>query len=289
MTCCIGKARIYYKEPLGFKLTYSGSANGTVTAQESLSTECSNDLSLSIPYLCSGFNSCQFFDSRLGIWRDHYEEYNRILYGPLNPSLHNTFQTGYWRGYEMRSNGVNSASIFSFFWSGQTDRDIRNVSYSLNIVPLEEVPKRFKVIGETTGTEYVNIGGLDECPAVENLGCVMGEEKHFDVEMSTPYDLIWLPNCIKTEKLLPDFKRLSIKKIWELPIPSNLTLKKIYEQDLKILPIIEGCPDPPVRVVCCPEGECEPDRCPPDTDCELDCGSFVCCYKNGKVIKTVRK
>ncbi|WP_162327826.1 hypothetical protein [Synechocystis sp. CACIAM 05] len=294
MTCCIGKARIYYKEPLGFKLTYSGSANGTVTAQESLSTECSDDLSLSIPYLCSGSNSCQYFDSRLGIWRDHYEEYNRILYGPLNPSLQNTFATGYWRGYHMRSNGVDSVSIFYFYWSGQTDRDIRNVSYSLNIVPLEEVPKRFKVIGTETGMEYINIGGLEECPAVENLGCVMGEENYYDtllpnqtpggpIESSCFKKIPAENNCfhvVLETKYRPDaFSDIPHEK---LRPPKIETRSQLY------LCGLPGCPAE-YRIVCCPEGECEPDRCPPDTDCELDCGSFVCCYKNGKVIKTVRK
>jgi hypothetical protein len=315
MTCCIGKARIYYKEPIGFRLIYSGSANGSVTASEPLISECKKTTNL------EGDLNVQYTVRGKVVWRyrilsppvgncvlsGYSETYTEIFlavgYGPIsgNVFLQEFLQCPNYPMQRLRVTGNNILLYESQGGGNWISPEVLNWEYTI-----DEIEKyTFKVIGTETGTIYREIGGLEECPAVENLGCVMGEEKHVDTYMGgingkllrfipgfakIPF-LTEYKECIKTKKTNNLFGNpvLNVVKYLEADIP-DLGWKDIgFESGILSIPIIEGCPDPPVRVVCCPEGECDPPKCPPDTDCELDCGDFVCCYKNGKVIKTVRK
>jgi hypothetical protein len=300
MTCCIGKARIFYKEPIGFQLKYSGSANGSVLASEPLTTTCEADLSLGVYYVLSGTHT--YTTRRNGYNITNTLPFSSGYYGPININI--TYQSldNITYGYLCTVKEGNP-SLFGFYDSF-TVNGVTLDSYTLNIT--SEATKIFKVIGEETGTVYREISGLEECPEVNNLGCVMGEEKYVDTYMGGINGklLRFIPGfakipilteykeCIKTKKTNNLFGNpvLNVLKYLEADIV-DIGWKDIgFESGILSIPIIEGCPDPPVRVVCCPDGDCDPkERCPPDTDCSLDCGDFVCCYKNGKVIKTVRK
>ncbi|AIE73017.1 MULTISPECIES: hypothetical protein [unclassified Synechocystis] len=331
MTCCIGKARIYYKEPIGFKFKYSGSANGEVTAQEPLIHNCNlvfpeedeeglPNVIYNYVYTASWKTTDNYWLHWYGDSRPESGTYNGTKSNVIGPvsliSVTNETQTQY---------GVRKTQVMRLYSNGNFHSEIglpfvshidQNYSVSVqgSLVPVngdppKEFPKptyTFKVIGEETGTIYREISGLEECPEVNNLGCVMGEEKYVDTYMGGINGklLRFIPGfakipilteykeCIKTKKTnnLLGNPVLNVLKYLEADIV-DIGWKDIgFESGILSIPIIEGCPDPPVRVVCCPDGDCDPkERCPPDTDCSLDCGDFVCCYKNGKVIKTVRK
>ncbi|UAJ73741.1 hypothetical protein IQE94_05520 [Synechocystis sp. PCC 7339] len=296
MTCCIGKARIYYQSPIGFQLNYKLPDGDweTVTAQEPLDSICVQELGQRPVLYDVTYRSQNSID------------YNgTILYGEINIS---TFRSlgpigtiRYSGPNNYTANGVSASCS-----TGEGDRtlDIYNGSYPgkldtefISIIPvLPDIvePYKFIVYGLTTQTTFVNIGGLEKCPQVENLGCVMGEENYYDtllpnqtpggpIENSCFKKVPAENNCfhvVLETKYKPDaFSDIPHEK---LRPPKIETRSQLY------LCGLPGCPAE-YRIVCCPEGECEPERCPPDTDCSLDCGDFVCCYKNGKVIKTVRK
>jgi hypothetical protein len=304
MTCCIGKARIYYKEPIGFQLFYSGSANGEVIAQEPLITTCDkiiqqtgNLYTLTFGYtatatVCGGSSTIS-------------ETENNLVIANLSPPL-GMFRMSndgvcpqeglHYSLFYYHGNPRQEVGIYIQAGTGPWRRSRLDFSYSVSRMDEEEDPftYTFKVIGTETGTIYREISGLPSCPAVDNVGCVMGEENYYDtllpnqipggpIESSCFKKVPAENNCfhvVLETKYKPDaFSDIPHKK---LRPPKIETRSQLY------LCGLPGCPAE-YRIVCCPDGECEPERCPPDTDCELDCGSFVCCYKNGKVIKTVRK
>jgi hypothetical protein len=303
MTCCIGKARIYYKEPIGFKLTYSGSVNGEVIAPEALEHTCLPELPPDDDRGEEGqlydyhFTASTWdYDLRVGVRNEGtYSAVIQNIPGIVgfrtvtNPHFTiygNTTRTE----VHILSNGEYFASIgLNYVPTINSGYGVTAVGVLIPVVgepiPFPKPTYRFKVIGQDTGTIYREISGLPACPKVKNLGCVMGEEKYVDVSMGDifkPFDPLFsplLPDCILSVDLFDSvqvFKRkVAIPLSLDMPI---INLKKL-----------EGCP-PTYRVICCPDGDCDPkERCPPDTDCSFDCGDFVCCYKNGKVIKTVRK
>jgi hypothetical protein len=304
MACCVGKARIFYQEPLGFKLIYSGSANGEVLAQEPLMFSCieirpqipANLYQLTIDFTAvsvdwryntyseSGTVVINNLTAPIVVYTETSTRYNwfdrdvihhNLIYEDANQAQLQEIQAG-GGGYAYRE------SIEYSWFTTRMDQQLDPAVYD------------FKVIGKNTGTIYQEISGLPSCPAVDNLGCVMGEENYYDtllpnqtpggpIESSCFKKIPAENNCfhvVLETKYRPDaFSDIPHEK---LRPPKIETRSQLY------LCGLPGCPAE-YRIVCCPDGECEPERCPPDTDCELDCGSFVCCYKNGKVIKTVRK
>jgi hypothetical protein len=298
MTCCIGKARIFYQEPLGFKLIYSGSANGEVLAQEPLMSSCIEirpqipanlyQLTIDFTVVSVDWRYNTYSESATVVinnltapivvytetstrynWFDRDVIHHDLIYEDANQARLQEIQAG-GGGYAYRE------SIEYSWFTTRMDQQLDPVVYD------------FKVIGEETGTIYREISGLPACPKVNNLGCVMGEENYYDT-------------------LLPDQApdgNIESSCFVKIPVPGTECFHVVLETKYKNLAPktptppqtrsqlylcgLPGCPAE-YRIECCPTGECDPPKCPPDTDCELDCGSFVCCYKNGKVIKTVRK
>jgi hypothetical protein len=311
MTCCIGKARIYYEEPIGFKLIYSGSANGEVIAPEALEHTClpefpPDDDRGEEGQLYDYHFTATYWDEDLrvnirneGIYSGVVQNIPgivgfRTVTNPYSTIYGNTTRTQ----IDILSNGEYFASIgLNYVTTVNAGYGVTAVGVLIPVlgepIPFPKPVYRFKVFGIETGTIYREISGLDECPAVENLGCVMGEETHVDVSMHE-FSLAFR-HCIKSRNEWGVFGGdIVIERILEtriLPGAYDEWTPAPWDIPMRIAKLkkLEGCL-PTYRVVCCPDADCDPkERCPPDTDCSLDCGDFVCCYKNGKVIKTVRK
>jgi hypothetical protein len=295
MTCCIGKARIYYKEPTGFRLEYkhNNGQKGIVTAQEPLVANCLDVVSIagqSYIILCAAYVT-----SRDDFGRES-TGYTEFYQGPYAGPISNI---------NYRLNSTNQLLTCNFYFDVPpregaftiTNTALTIISYEVSLTLIGIKKYRFIVSGENTNTEYLNIGDFDsasDCPTVINNGCVMGEENYYDtllpnqtpggpIESSCFKKIPAENNCfhvVLETKYRPDaFSDIPHEK---LRPPKIETRSQLY------LCGLPGCPAE-YRIECCPEGECDPPKCPPDTDCELDCGSFVCCYKNGKVIRTIRK
>lgn len=318
MTCCIGKARIYYKEPLGFQLKYQapGGSWVTITANEPLISTCVQDGDgppptpqeqrygvrfsvhkdnyhyssgdpLSSDYIVgTGLNilgTIWFsFDTRMALQTQQIEIYQIgtitqtylvALNGAGDIIWSEVGSTSYY-GYSQFSN-------LSWWLVGENDNERYDPPPTY----------KFLVEGENTNNIYAFLGGLSACPAVENLGCVMGEEKYIDVDMGKgllPQLPLFVPDCLIAFAgfPLPD-NVIEIRKIG-LSAPNTTPGKVKLPQVVLTLTGLDDCPAE-FNIICCPDGECDPPKCPPDTDCELDCGNFICCYKNGKVIRTIIK
>lgn len=290
MTCCIGKARIYYKEPLYFELVYKlpNGSSGSVTAGEPLTTDSriepifQGDIPIVFYYQTKNcYDGTVSNLGHLGFWG-----------GWVQPGRYETANPCEW-GSNLRVWGINSL--------GQESLDYENIRYSQLVVgfwgphpnyigPVPEICI-FKVIGADTGTVYREISG-EECPTVVSNNCVMSEERYIDVEMGAGLPLLpsFIPDCLiaLTGFPLPE-NAIQIRKIRVNQTSNTNPLRPRLPELVLTLNGLPGCPAE-YRIVCCPNGECEPEeQCPPDTDCALDCGNFVCCYKNGRVIATVRR
>jgi hypothetical protein len=312
MTCCIGKARIYYQEPLGFKLIYSGSANGEVIAPEALEHTClpefpPDDDRGEEGQLYDYHFTASTWDYDLRVNRGSDDTYSgviqnipgivgfRTITNPHSTIYGNTTRTN----INILSNGEYFASIgLNYVPTTNSGYGVTAVGVLIPVVgepiPFPKPTYTFKVIGEETGTIYREIGGLKECPEVENLGCVMGEENYYDTLLpnQTPGGAIE-SSCFKKVPAANNCFHVVLETKYKPDAFSDIPHKdlrppKIETRSQLYLCGLPGCPAE-YRIECCPDGDCDPPRCPPDTDCELDCGSFVCCYKDGKVIKTVRK
>jgi hypothetical protein len=282
MTCCIGKARIYFKEPIGYWLTYQmpDGSFGSVTASEPLTSSC-----LEVPGQTPGqimvvMGDSPPRDSSSSIGTDTRAWYS----GPAPLSVTNVSDAPAWPGTSYQISGTDANGNWSTSTPAWSDYRLKPIIY---IVPQdsEESPEptfTFKVIGTETGTVYREIGGLEECPTVISNICLMEEEKYFDVDMSNATFLRY-PDCISHKIVDGQYHITIIRGGLIINIGSGI------EYILKTLKCLPGC-EPEYRVVCCPDGNCDPkEECPPDTDCSLDCDGLVCCYKDGKVIKSFRK
>lgn len=276
MTCCIGKARIYFREPINYWLTYQlpDGSFGSVTAPEPLVHNCI----IAYPWTQEMNVFTYALSSGVGI------AFVGTLYPPYQLAISN--QTV----FRVLAEGWGYSHPF-----GHPSRVpkyiLRGGSGQISTVGVKAEPRppigsqvyTFEVVGTETETVYTTVSG-EECPSVISNICLMGEERYVDVEMGNilkPFNPIlspFLPDCIIAVDF-PDSIQLIRRKV-AIPRPIDFPVL-----NLKKLP---GC-DPEYRVVCCPDGQCEPEECPPDTDCSLDCGDYVCCYKDGKVIKTIQK
>jgi hypothetical protein len=150
--------------------------------------------------------------------------------------------------------------------------------------------KKFTVTGTETGTKYLEIE-VDECPAVQNIPCKFdpAKEQYIDVEMSTSPNV---ESCIDVVEADPN------------PITGGLgvhiiLIKIVRDHKGGPRPPIwssrgyfyspKGCPAPKVRVECCTTPDCQNNKkCPKGTTCEIVCNGFKCCYRNGKLIRSIK-
>ena len=157
--------------------------------------------------------------------------------------------------------------------------------------------KKFTVTGTETGTKYLEIE-VDECPAVQNIPCKFdpAKEQHIDVEM-IPYTE--LPVNLPNYPLFQDC--IEINSVGNLVVIEKVTTRNYgpkadddpsVRETRKIIRSLEspkGCPPPKVRVECCPKGICGEDKkCPKGTTCEIVCNGFKCCYRNNKLIRSIK-
>lgn len=318
MTCCVGKARIYYKEPIGFQLRYKPNEGGwtTIIASEPLVTTCNPETQQNenVLYRLTGeyvaiASACSYDYS--------FAQASEFQYINLRPpiGMFLTADSGtcpnrgsYYRLYYYHGNPRQETEIYIQAGTGPFQRI--HVAYSYTVSRMDgggdSVVYTFKVTGANTGTEYVNISGLTQCPEVDNQGCVMGEEKYIDVDMAGLNSKILrvIPGfgkipiltvyreCIKTKteskNAIGNFtgsNRLIIQKTLEVEVPFSGFIDTNITSVVKTILYPDGCPPPPIKVVCT-SGDDEK-KCPPDTDCEVNCGSFKCCWKNGKLIKEI--
>jgi hypothetical protein len=296
MTCCIGKARIYYKEPLGFQLKYKPLNGGwsTVTAQEPLESICvKEEGGLSVLYDVT-YKSQNSIDYNGNILYGEEEIATFLTLGPIGAIFYsganNYTQNGVTASCST-GEGIRILYIYNGSYPGKIDVEFISI---IPVVPDTPDSYQFIVKGTITQTIFVDIRGLEQCPQVNNLGCVMGEENYYDTLLpnQTPGGPIE-SSCFKKVPAANNCFHVVLETKYKpdafSDIPhEDLRPPKIETRSQLYLCGLPGCPAE-YRIECCPEGECDPPRCPPNTDCELDCGSFVCCYKNGKVIKTVRK
>lgn len=136
-------------------------------------------------------------------------------------------------------------------------------------------------------------------------GCELKPEQKFEIELiqfdasylrsipgfsSLPIPTV-LTECVIVESAVPlaGPECVVIKK--RLGVPYNIfeaiqgVIGLPFESVVRVLCSDPGCPPPQVTVVC---GEDEKsDECPPETDCEIVCKGFKCCYSKGKVIKVI--
>ncbi len=295
MTCCIGKARVYFREPINYWLTYQlpDGSLGSVTAPEPLTTECER-----LPF--QTFGDVYIFKINYKFKTSQGCE-NRIRTGeaiaPVSYSCPiTTFSLGRWYYPTITSQGVSYIVGYNYwgYFGDPCDNpyDFRGSTCTFEKKDGEDpIVYEFKVIGAETGTEYANIGGLEECPEVISNICLMGEERYIDVEMGSGIPLLpnFVPDCLiaVTGWPLPE-NAVQIQKIRVNPTPTN-PLKPKLPQPVLTLQGLPGCPAE-YRIECCPNGSCEPEeQCPPDTDCSLECDGLVCCYKNGRVIRSFRR
>jgi hypothetical protein len=284
MTCCIGKARIYFKEPIGYWLTYQmpDGSFGSVTASEPLTSSC-----FEVPGQTPGQIMVVMGDSPPRDSSDPIGTDTRAWYsGPAPLSVTNVSDAPAWPGTPYQISGTDANGNWSTNTPSWSDYRLKPIIYIVPQDP-EESPEptfTFKVIGEETGTVYREIGGLDECPTVISNICLM-EEGYVDVEMGSGLPLLpsFVPDCLVaiTGFPLPE-NTIQIRKIRVNP-PSINPLKPKLPETVLTLTGLPGCPAE-FRIECNPE-----EKCPPDTDCSLDCDGLVCCYKDGKVIKSFRK
>jgi len=176
----------------------------------------------------------------------------------------------------------------------------------LKITQTGGIPKyKFTVTGQNTGAEYLTLTNLDQCPEVQQEGCQLQPEQKFEIELiqfdasylrsipgfsSLPIPTV-LTECVVVESAVPlaGPECLVVKK--RLGVPYNIfeaiqgVVGLPFESVVKVLCSDSGCPAPQVTVVC---GEDDKkDECPPETDCEITCKGFKCCYSKGKVIKVI--
>ena len=276
MICCQKKAIVKYKRFKNGGFKYRLNVNWiSVKANEPLIAKCKGVALPGVYYSVGcGFDgfSC-----------------NPFCKGPITWIGNNQIQTGDGIAY------FNGAAVG------------RNCNGDINISPSFGGPIKydFLVIGETSGNEYVSISNLDQCPEWQQEGCQLQEEQSFEIELYSidlsfikkipGFSALPLPTvmseCVFAQSGVPltGPHCLLIKRQASIPINIfNLIQGKIgtpFESVAKVLCSDEGCPPPQVVITC--DDDDKDKECPPETDCEIECKGFKCCYHKGKVIKTI--
>jgi hypothetical protein len=268
--CSSGKARVYYNIPTqgGLKYKLKNSTKWiTILRNEPLTHSCSPGTEKDAQY----FVTCGIDGFDCNPW----------CVGPISWIGNNAIQTG------------NGISYFQGRLVG------RNCDGNLTIERQSpgKDPFIFTVTGTETGTKYLEIE-VDECPDVQTIPCKFdpAKERFIDVEM-IPYFPLPIPlpsypinqDCIEITSV-GNF--VVIQKVTTRnygPKGDNDPSVRRTEKIIKTVESPKGCPAPKVRVECCPNGICgENKRCPKGTDCESICNGFKCCYKNGKLIRSIK-
>lgn len=283
--CSSGKARIYYNIPTkgGLKYKFKGSNKWTtITSNESLISSC---IKMPVPekyYNVAGNNIY------VGTFLAPFEYSAGVNYLSVTDS----------RGYTAGRN------VFPWFTPEQGESyppytvAIWRADGTSPENDLAEQKYKFVVKGADSGTIYHQDQNLDECPDVQTIPCKFdpAKERFIDVEM-IPYFPLPIPlpsypinqDCIEITSV-GNF--VVIQKVTTRnygPKGDNDPSVRRTEKIIKTVESPKGCPAPKVRVECCPNGICgENKRCPKGTDCESICNGFKCCYKNGKLIRSIK-
>ena len=302
-TCCAsGKTRVYYNVPtkggLKYKLKNSNKWQTIFpNSNESLNSTCIINENLNRQYLVKLDYSCSTENRTV----------NKILWGPLEGKIifrekieySNSGMALYLWQYSFDS-GINwtySGCHTRKAPENEGDRDILS-GYSLKIDLIgDPKPKKFTVTGTETGTKYLEIE-VDECPDVQTIPCKFdsAKERYIDVEM-IPYFPLPIPlpsypinqDCIEINSVgnLVVIQKVTTRNYG--PTGDNDPTVRRTEKIIKTVESPKGCPPPKVRVECCPNAICGQDkRCPKGTTCELVCDGFKCCYKDGKLIRSIK-
>lgn len=136
-------------------------------------------------------------------------------------------------------------------------------------------------------------------------GCELEEEKSFEIELYSidfsflrkipGFSNLPLPftmsECVFAQPAWPLAGENCVLIKRQASIPINIFnlikgyLGTPFESVAKVLCSDEGCPPPQVTIVC--DDDATNNECPPETDCEIVCNGFKCCYHNGQVIKVI--
>ena len=290
-TCCsTGKARVYWIVPtkVGLKYRLKGEkAWKTILADEPLTSNCVIKNNAITNYLVAGNVYVSFGNS------SYNQGFSKIILGPI---LNFTSSgDGTTQGASLLAITQNGAIPIH---STTSSYYLLTANYQYTVTRLDGQPdkKQFTVTGTETGTKYVDIE-VDECPAVQTIPCKFdpAKEQHIDVEM-IPYTE--LPVNLPNYPLFQDCIEISvgnlvvIEKVTTRNYGPKADDDPLVRETRKIIRSLEspkGCPPPKVRVECCPKGICGEDKkCPKGTTCELICNGLKCCYRNGKLIRSIK-
>jgi hypothetical protein len=295
-TCCAsGKARVYYNIPIkgGLKYRLKGEkAWKTILADETLTTTCIVKNNAVTNYLVQGTFDISYGPEPLAPPDGtRIENFSKVILGPILWFEERAELGGFGLDAITALGRVNIRSQSGAY------RYIVYFNYTVTRLDGQPDKKQFTVTGTETGTKYLEIE-VDECPDVQTIPCKFdpAKEQYIDVEM-IPYFPLPIPlpsypinqDCIEINSV-GNF--VVIQKVTTRnygPTGDNDPTVRRTEKIIKTVESPKGCPPPKVRVECCPNGICGQDkRCPKGTTCEVVCDGFKCCYKDGKLIRSIK-
>ena len=288
LCCSSGKARVCYNIPQkgGFKYRIKGEkAWTTILANEPLSSTCVTINNAITNYLIEGTADIAYgpepLDPPDGSW---IISFNRVIPGPILGIEERAELGGYALDVIIPSERINIIGNSGAY------RYIVNFNYTVTKLDGQPDKKQFTITGTETGTKYLEME-VDECPAVQTIPCKFdpAKEQYIDVEMSTSPNV---ESCIDVVEADPN------------PITGGLgvhiiLIKIVRDHKGGPRPPIwssrgyfyspKGCPAPKVRVECCTTPDCQNNKkCPKGTTCEIVCNGFKCCYRNNKLIRSIK-
>lgn len=284
--CSSGQAKITYTIPSegGLKYRLKGQSKwNLISANEPLTSQCNPTTEAGIFYSVScgidGF-SC-----------------NPYCVGPITWLGNNQIQTG---------NGVAT------FTGAGVGRNCDGNLIITRISPGQD-PYLFTIKGESGQIYHQQI--VTQCPDVQQAGCVFDPKNEQTLTVELPQlDLSLLRNipgwpsalptnfksCLEAVKLpnaqfLLGEPRIGFIASLNIPvelrglIPNGVTIPWLFDQLLDFsIPLKEGCPEPKVKIQCEGDPKDRSKKCPPETDCQLECNGFLCCYSKGRLIQSIK-
>ena len=252
MTCCNKKAIVkfksYKKGGFRYRLT-SSSPWQEINSQENLNAFCEDAVS----YIPGQQIVFYYKTERDGLISEEifYLGFFNSWITPVGYEIKNS--GSYYS--EINATGKDAAGVETTTGSIHSYSGYVVVGWGTHPSLIPDFKFKFTVKGAETGTEYLVLENLDQCPEWQQEGCQLQEEQSFEIELYS-IDLSFI-------KKIPGFSAL--------PLPTVMS-ECVFAQS--------GVP------LTCDDDD-KDKECPPETDCEIECNGFKCCYHKGKAIKVI--